>query len=80
MNLDLSDHETKLLTEPLVRHADLIFAMTRTHREAIVTQWPAQAVQRTFFAGRRRGRHLRSDRRPSRALFRSCAAQLLRGD
>jgi tRNA threonylcarbamoyl adenosine modification protein (Sua5/YciO/YrdC/YwlC family) len=47
MNLDLSDHETQPLTEPLVRHADLIYAMTRTHREAIVTQWPS-AAERTF--------------------------------
>ena len=40
MGLDLSDHETQPLTEPLVRHADVIYTMTRTHREAIVAQWP----------------------------------------
>src|SRR5205823_6546648 len=33
MKLDLTEHETQPLTEPLVRHADLIFTMTRTHRE-----------------------------------------------
>jgi tRNA threonylcarbamoyl adenosine modification protein (Sua5/YciO/YrdC/YwlC family) len=43
MGLDIADHETQPLTEPLVRHADLIFTMTRTHREAIVAQWPAVA-------------------------------------
>jgi tRNA threonylcarbamoyl adenosine modification protein (Sua5/YciO/YrdC/YwlC family) len=47
LNLDLSEHETQPLTEPLVRHSDLIFAMTRTHREAILAQWPA-AAERTF--------------------------------
>ena len=47
INLDLSDHETQPLTEPLVRHADLIYTMTRTHREAIVAQWPS-AAERTF--------------------------------
>ncbi len=47
MNLDLSEHETQPLTEPLVRHADLIYAMTRTHREAIAAQWPS-AAERTF--------------------------------
>ncbi len=47
MNLDLSEHETQPLTEPLVRHADLIYTMTRTHREAIVAQWPS-AAERTF--------------------------------
>jgi len=47
LNLDLSDHETQPLTEPLVRHADVIYTMTRTHREAIVAQWPS-AAERTF--------------------------------
>jgi protein-tyrosine phosphatase len=47
MGLDLSEHETQPLTEPLVRHADLIYTMTRTHREAIVAQWPSGA-ERTF--------------------------------
>jgi tRNA threonylcarbamoyl adenosine modification protein (Sua5/YciO/YrdC/YwlC family) len=46
MGLDLSDHETQPLTEPLVRHADVIYTMTRSHREAIVAQWPS-AAERT---------------------------------
>ena len=46
MGLDLSRHETQPLTEPLVRHADVIYTMTRSHREAIVAQWPA-AAERT---------------------------------
>jgi protein-tyrosine-phosphatase len=46
LDLDLSDHETQPLTEPLVRHADVIYAMTRAHREAIVAQWPS-AAERT---------------------------------
>ena len=41
-----SEHETQPLTEPLVRHADVIYAMTRSHREAIVAQWPS-AAERT---------------------------------
>ena len=67
MNLDLSDHETQPLTEPLVRHADLIYTMTRTHREAIVAQWPA-AAERTFLLCARRIGHLRPDRRTGGAL------------
>ena len=47
MDLDLCEHETQPVTEPLVRHADLIFAMTRGHREAILAQWPS-AAERTF--------------------------------
>ena len=46
LGLDLSGHETQPLTEPLARHADVIYAMTRAHREAIVSQWPS-AAERT---------------------------------
>jgi protein-tyrosine phosphatase len=41
--LDLSQHETQPLTEQLVRHADVILTMTRSHREAVLTQWPDAA-------------------------------------
>lgn len=44
--LDLSHHETRPLQDVLVRFADLILAMTRGHREAIVEQWP-EAASRT---------------------------------
>ena len=43
MGLDLTGHETQPLTEPLVRHADVIYTMTQSHREAIVAQWPEAA-------------------------------------
>ena len=44
--LSIQEHETQPLTEPLVRHADVIYTMTRSHREAIVAQWPG-AAERT---------------------------------
>jgi protein-tyrosine phosphatase len=47
LGLNLAEHETQPLTEPLVRHADLIFTMTRSHREAILAQWPS-AAERTL--------------------------------
>ena len=47
LGLNLADHETQPVTEPLVRHADFVFTMTRSHREAIVAQWPS-AAERTF--------------------------------
>jgi len=47
LHLDLSGHESQPLTEPLVRNADLIYTMTRSHREAIVAEWPG-AAERTF--------------------------------
>ena len=43
MGVDLSQHETQPLSEQLVRHADVIWTMTRAHRQAIVTQWPEAA-------------------------------------
>ncbi len=52
MELDLSMHETQPLTEPLVRHADLILTMTQSQRKAVVTQWPSAAAR----ASDRRGR------------------------
>ncbi|HIQ19740.1 MAG TPA: threonylcarbamoyl-AMP synthase [Planctomycetes bacterium] len=44
--LDMADHQTQPVTEPLVRFADMIFTMTESHRQAIVMQWP-QAASRT---------------------------------
>jgi protein-tyrosine phosphatase len=41
--LNLTNHETQPLTENLVRHADVIYAMTHSHRQAIVSQWPLAA-------------------------------------
>lgn len=41
--LDLSEHETQPLGEPLIRHADHIFVMSRSHREAILGKWPSAA-------------------------------------
>jgi protein-tyrosine phosphatase len=46
MGLNLSDHESQPLTLQLVRHADVIWTMTRSHRQAIVSQWP-DAASRT---------------------------------
>ena len=46
LGLNIRDHETQPLTEPLVRHADVIYTMTRTHRDAIVAEWPG-AAERT---------------------------------
>ncbi len=48
--LDLSGHETQPLTEPLARHADAIYTMTRYHREAIVAQWPSAAERTQLLA------------------------------
>jgi protein-tyrosine phosphatase len=39
-SLDLSQHQSQPLDERMVRYADVIFTMTRGHRDAIVAQWP----------------------------------------
>ena len=44
-NADLTAHASQPLTERLANYSDVIFAMTRSHRNAILTQWPG-AVDR----------------------------------
>jgi protein-tyrosine phosphatase len=44
--LDLSAHESRPLNETLVRFADLILTMTRSHRDVVVSQW-SEAADRT---------------------------------
>lgn len=41
--IDLARHESQPLTDALVRSADLILAMTRSHRHAILAEWPEAA-------------------------------------
>jgi tRNA threonylcarbamoyl adenosine modification protein (Sua5/YciO/YrdC/YwlC family) len=46
LGMDLRGHESRTLTEQLVRHADLILTMTSGHFDAIVAHWP-EAADRT---------------------------------
>ena len=43
--LDISRHESQPLSEKLVRHADLILALTNAHRQAIIRRWPEAAAR-----------------------------------
>jgi protein-tyrosine phosphatase len=43
--LDLTMHESQPLSDRLVRFADLILTMTRSHREAILGRWPDAAAR-----------------------------------
>ncbi len=45
-NLPLDDHVSQPVTDRLVRHADLIFTMTRGHRAGLLSHWP-EAANRT---------------------------------
>lgn len=52
--LDLTRHESQPLSDRLVRFADLLLTMTRSHREAILAQW-SRAASRTHVLGRDQG-------------------------
>jgi protein-tyrosine phosphatase len=43
MGVNLSHHVSQPLSEQLVHHADVIWTMTRSHRQAILSQWPYAA-------------------------------------
>jgi tRNA threonylcarbamoyl adenosine modification protein (Sua5/YciO/YrdC/YwlC family) len=75
--LDLSRHEAQPLTEQLVRHSDVILAMTQSHLQSIVDRWP-EAAGRTFL--------MMPDKvdvadpiGQSLGAYRHCAAQLTSG-
>ncbi|MBN2215771.1 MAG: threonylcarbamoyl-AMP synthase [Pirellulales bacterium] len=72
--LDLTGHETHPLTEPLVRHADLIFTMTQSHRQTIIAQWP-EAAGRTHLLCRD-GSDVLDPIGGTTECYESCAAQL----
>ena len=40
MGIDLSHHASQPLGAQLIRHADVIWTMTRSHRQAIFNPWP----------------------------------------
>ena len=72
--VDLSGHESQPLSDRLVQFADMIFTMTRAHREAILAQWP-DAAQRTFLLGNAQG-DVSDPMGGSIDVYRRCAEQL----
>ena len=72
--LDLSHHESRPLSDVLVRFADLILAMTRGHREAIVSQW-SEAADKTELVCRD-GRDVDDPIGGDVADYESCAQQI----
>ena len=75
--LDLSRHEAQPLTEQLVRHADLILAMTQSHMQSIVERWP-NAADRTCLLLPERSDVADPIGQPVGA-YRHCAAQIAAG-
>lgn len=72
--LDLSSHESQPLSDRLVQFADVIFTMTRAHREAILSQWP-DAAPRTFLLGDAQG-DVSDPMGGTIDVYRRCAEQL----
>jgi len=72
--LDLRAHETQPLTESLVRHADLIYTMTRCHREAVTAQWPAAAQRVRMLSAD--GADIRDPIGSSLECYRRCASEI----
>ena len=50
-DITLSHHESQPVTDRLIKVADLILTMTRSHRQAIVNHWP-EAADRTHLLSR----------------------------
>lgn len=67
-------HEAQPLTEPLIRHADVIFTMTEMHRDAIVATWP-EAASRTSLLDES-GRNITDPIGGPIERYRQCAAQI----
>jgi protein-tyrosine phosphatase len=72
--LDLTSHESQPVTERLLRQADVILAMTRSHREAIVLQWPEAAGRTRVLC--QNGEDVADPIGGSKELYVRCAAQI----
>ncbi len=72
--LDLSDHRSQQLNETHIRFADHIFALTRNHREAILSQWPSADMRMNVL--RLDGGDIADPIGGSESVYETCARQL----
>lgn len=72
--LDLSDHVSQPLTDRLARHADMIFTMTRSHRDMLLAQWPEAAARTHLLCAD--GRDVTDPIGGSREIYAACAKQI----
>ncbi len=72
--LKLTDHESQPVTAQLVRHADVIWTMTRSHRQALVSQWPEAAPRASLLC--RDGGDIADPIGGTEEHYRRCAAQI----
>ena len=73
-NIDINDHASQPVTDRLVRHADLIFTMTNSHRTALLNHWP-EAGNRTHLLCKE-GRDVSDPIGRPLELYRKCAEQI----
>jgi protein-tyrosine phosphatase len=72
--LDITRHESQPLSDKLIRHADLLLAMTGAHRQAIVRRWP-EAAHRAMVV-RMDGGDIEDPIGASAEVYQQCAAQI----
>ena len=72
--INLSGHESQPITDRLVKVADLVLTMTRSHRQAIVARWP-EAADRTHLLARDNS-DISDPIGGSSEVYQQCATQL----
>jgi protein-tyrosine phosphatase len=50
LGVDLTGHVAQPISERLVRHADVIFTMTQSHRQMLLSQWPEATLRTTLLS------------------------------
>jgi len=72
--LSLKDHQSRPITQRILRHADLVLTMTASHRQAIVTRWP-EAAAKTFLISRN-GKDVADPFGGPNAAYAACANEI----
>lgn len=75
--LDLSRHEAQPVTEQLVRHADLVLAMTNSHLRSVVDRWPEVADRARLIMPN--GNDVADPIGQTIGAYRHCATEILGG-
>jgi len=73
-DLSLSDHQSQPLNETHIRFADKIYAMTRNHRETILSLWPSADAR--LFVLRTDGGDIADPYGGNLSLYENCAEQI----
>jgi len=74
IGLDLSAHESRPLNDRLIRFADVIWTMTRMHRQSVLARWPEAAPRTELLAVDQTD--IPDPIGGSQEVYRACAKQL----